>query len=136
MSKKGRKIVITIAIIFALLLGYQFTCSFKFIRFDLPNGINMPVKMVHNFDDTMTMTVRVENGWVDNGLYQIFNPVILKVAMLDKDNNKTVEISFRHADFIRYGEYREAKKIQPMSFYDFNRSKTAGINGLIMEWRH
>ena len=135
MSKKGRKIVIIIAILFALFYAYEFICSYKFIRFDLPNGINMPVTMVHHFDDTMTMTVRVENGWVDNGLYQIFNPIILKVAMLDKDNNKTVEISFRHADFIRYGEYREAKKTQHMSFNDFNRSKTAGINGLIMEWR-
>ena len=111
------KLLISIVAILSLLLYYNSTLKIVHI-----GDISITEKY-HPFDQTMTVTFKIENKWDENGFYYLFNPVVVNIQNIDKNGRKIVEIPINFKDFVAYDNYHEAVKTVRLSYKQFRQSK-------------
>lgn len=132
-----KKIVaISISIIVLFIGIYCAVIDTKQTVFNLNNGVKITTTLEYNkLNSIYTATVRVENRWVENGLLDFFNPVLIKVTGLTADNVKRVDTVYYYRNFKNYGNYYESRKsTDQMKYKTFKEIKRVEISTLMEDW--
>lgn len=115
MKNLSVKIIVAILALLFLLMPTKYS-----VDLSLNNGTHLYIVEKYHFNGTMDVTVQVENGWQQIPLYEIFNPVMVNITNLDRNDRKIVEIPYYYKDFI---SYRSTKTV-PLKYVEFLRSRS------------
>ena len=116
MKNLSVKIIVAILILLSLISMFPTKTS---TTLSFESGENVYVMFKHHLNGTMDVTVKVDNGWVDIPLLDLFDPVMVTISTLDKNGRKIVEIPYRYKDFIN----KQASKRVPLKYVEFLQSK-------------
>ena len=112
MKNLSAKIIVAILILLGLLSMFPTKTS---TTLSFESGENVYIMFKHHLNGTMDVTVKVDNGWADIPLLDLFDPVMLTVSTLDKNGRKIVEIPYRYSDFIN----KQATKRVQLKYVEF-----------------